>query len=297
LPYKLTFVLTYKCNSKCKICQIWKKKPHGELETKEINRFFKKNQFFNWVDLTGGEVFLHPKLVKITKIILDTQKNLVLLHIPTNGLLPEKIIRDTKAILEFEPKRFLISIALDGPEKVHDNLRGTSGNWRKAVETFKGLRKLKSKNFNCYFGMTLSKYNHNLIEETYQGLRKQIKDLNRRDLHYNIAHHSEHYYRNLNADLGFDKKFMTGLRAFRRRKKMTLSTVQFLVYNQFLLNLQSFYSTFHKDIYCLEGQQKLKLKAPGNEPEFYLFQGKQVLISDKYSLKIEPLTKSSSFSV
>jgi len=56
-PYKLTFALTYRCNSRCQICQIWKKKKHKELSLLEIEKFFTINDFFNWIDLTGGEVF------------------------------------------------------------------------------------------------------------------------------------------------------------------------------------------------------------------------------------------------
>ncbi len=229
LPYKLTLALTNRCNSKCKLCHIWKKRKYAEeLTLGEIETFFKINNYFNWIDLTGGEVYLRKDLVEVAKLILEMQKRLVLFHIPTNGLLTKKIIQDTKTILKFKPRRFLISVALDGPEKIHDDLRGVSGNWKKAVQTYQRLKKLKSSRFNCYFGMTLSKYNYDLIEEAYLNLKEEIPDLNRRDLHFNIAHQSKHYYHNQNKNVFIKKEFIDNLEEFKKKKKINISVVQFL---------------------------------------------------------------------
>lgn len=227
-PYKLTFALTYQCNSRCKICQIWKRKKHKELSFEEIKKFFTINKFFNWVDLTGGEVFLRKDLIQIIKVIFDTQKNLYLLHIPTNGILTRKIASEVKKILSFKPHRFLISIALDGPSEIHDQLRGAKEGWRRAVNTYEKLKKLKSNNFDCFFGMTLSKFNFRLIEETYQVLKKEINDLDRNDIHFNIAHKSLHYYQNPNVDLGLGGEIGEELKKFNQKKKFVFSGVYFL---------------------------------------------------------------------
>ncbi len=227
-PFKLTFALTYRCNSRCKICQIWKKKPRGELKFKEIKNFFILNDYFNWIDLTGGEIFLRKDLLQIIEVIFQTQKNLFLFHVPTNGILTEKITRDVEKILNFNPKRFFVSIALDGPPEVHDRLRGLKGNWRKAVETYKNLKRFNSKNFNCLFGMTLSGNNFNLIEKAYQVLKKEIPNLNRHDLHFNLAHYSPHYYQNRNLNLDLKTEIGGRLERFNRRKGFLVSGASFL---------------------------------------------------------------------
>ena len=226
-PYKLTFAITYKCNSRCKICQIWRKKPKSELRFVEIEKFFKINNFFNWIDLTGGEPFLRNDLVKICSIIIASCPSLYLLHIPTNGILTEKIVKKTKKIIKLKPCRFIISIAMDGPSKVHDKLRGIKGNWDQAVETFKELKKIRTKGFEIYFGMTLSGKNYNLIEETYQSLKKEIPDFKRSDLHFNIAHHSS-FYDNLEVNLGLTTKISQKLKEFLRKKEKKLSGIWFL---------------------------------------------------------------------
>ncbi len=226
-PYRLTFAVTYKCNSKCSICHIWKLKPKKEISLKEIKEFFQKNNYFNWVDLTGGEPFLRKDLVDICASIIDNCPDLYLLHIPTNGFLPAKIEEKTKGILDLKPNRFIISIALDAPELLHDRLRGIDGAWQKATETYKRLKKIKQKNFEVYFGMTLSDLNYKLIEKTYQELKKEIKDLKRNDLHFNIAHHS-FYYHNLKINLKINNKIASKLNDFNIKKEKEISGVKFL---------------------------------------------------------------------
>jgi MoaA/NifB/PqqE/SkfB family radical SAM enzyme len=68
-PYKLTFAITNKCNLKCKTCNIWQRKPENELTFAEIDKFFAANNYFNWIDLTGGEIFLRKDLPDISRSI------------------------------------------------------------------------------------------------------------------------------------------------------------------------------------------------------------------------------------
>ena len=227
-PYKLTLALTYKCNSKCVICQIWKKEKQKEMSFRDIKRFLTVNNYFNWIDLTGGEVFLRKDLTGIIKAIIEIQQNLYLLHIPTNGILTKKITNDVKKILNLKPKRFIVSIALDGPRELHDKLRGIKGNWRKALQTFKQLKKLKTENFDCYFGMTLSGHNSHLIERTFYYLKKEVPLLTRSDIHFNIAHHSSHYYKNKDIDLRIDQQIGERLNQFKREEKICISGVYLL---------------------------------------------------------------------
>lgn len=227
-PYKLTLAVTYSCNSKCRLCHIWKLEPKKEISLKEIKEFFQKNNYFSWVDLTGGEPFLRKDLAEICESIIDSCPNLYLLHMPTNGLLPEKIEEKIKEILTFKPYRFIVSIALDGPKPLHNQLRGIDDSWQKAVETYQKLKKIKQKNFEVYFGMTLSGFNYNLIEKTYQELKKEIKDLRRIDLHFNIAHQSFYYNNNLKTDLKVNKKIISELEVFKAKKRQVISGVNFL---------------------------------------------------------------------
>ena len=125
-PYKLNFCLTYKCNSKCLSCDIWKIKSTNELTTNEISDFFKYSNKFLWIDVTGGEVFLRKDIVEIADIILQSCKDLYHLHIPTNSIVTQLTVDKIKQILNLSPKpnKFTITLSIDGPPELHDRVRG-----------------------------------------------------------------------------------------------------------------------------------------------------------------------------
>ncbi|MBI3814304.1 MAG: radical SAM protein, partial [Nitrospinae bacterium] len=82
-PMKLNFLLTFKCNARCIMCNIWKKRDTPELTISEIERFFSKSNKFSWLDLSGGEIFLRKDIVEVVEIILRNCKDLYLLHFAT----------------------------------------------------------------------------------------------------------------------------------------------------------------------------------------------------------------------
>ena len=55
-------------------CSIWKQKPGKELTFDEITEFAKKNNYFRWIGLTGGEPFLRSDIVEIVRRSRAIQK-------------------------------------------------------------------------------------------------------------------------------------------------------------------------------------------------------------------------------
>jgi len=196
-PYKLTFSVTNKCNSRCKTCKIWKKKATNELNLNEIKKIFDKINP-HWVNITGGEPFLRDDIYDIAKII--EKKNIYIFNLTTNGILKEKIINDIKKILKLSFTNVILVVSLDGPKEIHDKIRGVKGNWDKAVDLFKLLKKIENntRNFKTYFGYTISSYNVNLINETINELSKEI-NITMNDFHFNIFHSSNMYYGQFNC--------------------------------------------------------------------------------------------------
>ncbi|MDE1824747.1 MAG: radical SAM protein, partial [Candidatus Micrarchaeota archaeon] len=78
-PYKLNFSITYWCQSRCTHCSIWQIRPKGELTLDEIRNFARQNNYFKWVELTGGEPFLRQDIVEIARTFRDECKGLYLL--------------------------------------------------------------------------------------------------------------------------------------------------------------------------------------------------------------------------
>ena len=156
-PFKLTFCITYWCNYKCQTCNIWKMKPRDELKLEEIQEFFKKSRDFLWVDLTGGEVTLRKDFVEVAHAVIEHSPNLLLLHFPTNGYLSDKIVENTRRIMERRPEKLIITVSTDGDEAMNDEIRGIEGGWQRQMETFRRLREIPG--VEVVLGMTLSSKN------------------------------------------------------------------------------------------------------------------------------------------
>ncbi len=247
-PYKLTFIATYKCQSRCVYCRIWERKPVGELTLDEIKAFFKKSNKFNWVDLTGGEIVLRSDYVDIAKVIIENCKNLYYLHTPTNGLAPALIEKRIKEVLELKPNKFVVTVSLDGPRDINDKLRGIQGDFDKVVETVKRLREIKQPNFKVVIGFTLSASNKGTFQQMIDQVKEQIPNMKTDDFHMNIVHISGHYYDNrdansANADLREDVK------KYRETRKNKFSPMGFLE-NQYLLQADKYLQTGKTPITC-----------------------------------------------
>lgn len=160
LPVNYTFSLTFGCNSRCQTCNIWKKKEDKELTSKEWQKIFYslgKSPF--WVTISGGEPFLRQDLVKIIEQLCQICQPKII-TIPTNGILTDRIKKIVPAILKNCSKtRLIINLSLDGVGEEHDKIRGVKGNFKKAMATFKGLKKIKTDNFVLGVHTVISKEN------------------------------------------------------------------------------------------------------------------------------------------
>ena len=195
-PFKITFAVTYACQSGCKHCNIWKRKPSGELTVSEIRKIFRSVPALSWVDLTGGEPFLRPDLEEITEAVLQECPNLALLHLPTNGLESERIERGVHTILAQGPRRLILTVSCDGPPELNVALRGHPEAWTASLDTFQRLRSLRSSRFDVLLGATLSADNVSEAHRIYSEAKKVIPTLQREDIHWNLAQESPHYYGN-----------------------------------------------------------------------------------------------------
>lgn len=192
-PFKLTFVTTYWCNYKCKTCNIWQKKPKDELSAEEVDRFFKKSNRFSWIDITGGEVSLRQDFPQLCESAVKHNKDLLLLHFPTNGYLTDRIVEQTRQVMALRPTKLIITVSLDGDEMLNDEIRGVKGGFLRQVETFRRLRGLGA---DVVFGMTLSKWNADKYEQTFEAVQRHVPGLTLQRFHINIVHESSHYLSN-----------------------------------------------------------------------------------------------------
>lgn len=197
-PFKLTAVLTWRCDQRCRRCSIWQREPGPELSAAEWRAVFESVPSLSWIDLTGGEPLARADFAEIAVSALEARPDLALLHFPTSGSRPEATEAACRTILAARPHRLIVTVSLDGPERTHDWLRGDRGGFERAVDTFERLRRL---GVATYFGMTLSPANLHLVDETLAALGAAAPSFDRRELHVNLVHESEPYYGNAGVEL------------------------------------------------------------------------------------------------
>lgn len=229
-PYKLTFIVTYRCNLNCQMCKIWQRRAYPELSLSEIEKFFEKSNRFNWVNISGGEIFLRDDLVDIVKIISSSCRSLYMLDFPTNGFLPERIADDVGRIMKIKglPRRIFVTVSLDGPQELHNKLRGHPDSWNNALKTFHKLRKMNDRRLNVFFGMTISSSNVDKVDETIDTLRREIPKMSYRDLHINLLHHSPHYYQNDSLGMADNDSLKRQLSVSLKKRMFAFMPVEYL---------------------------------------------------------------------
>lgn len=193
-PLKLNLCLTYWCQYKCKTCNIWQRKPTDELTTEEIVRLVDENPNINWLDLTGGEIFLRRDIDAIFEAIVTGWSRLAILHFPTNGFQTDRIVSSVERIAGRGPARTIVTVSVDGDEALNDDIRGIKGGFRRQMETFRALRRIPG--VITALGMTLSTHNLGQFDRTFAACARECPGLGVDDIHLNVAQRSSHYYAN-----------------------------------------------------------------------------------------------------
>lgn len=159
IPKDITMAVTYKCNARCQMCDIWQNKNNHELSLNIIDNL---NKEIKYINLTGGEPFLNFQLVEIVKKIKQTcpKANII---ISSNGLMSEVIKKTMSEILKIDSK-IGVRISIDGIRETHNKIRGIEI-YDKAIESIKYLKQIGVKNLGL--AMTVSDTNAGEIKKVY----------------------------------------------------------------------------------------------------------------------------------
>ncbi|MEO7922341.1 MAG: radical SAM protein [Chitinophagaceae bacterium] len=123
------------CDSACKHCLIWTKRPVNYLPFEKIKEMMNSKAVGKntTVALAGGEYLLHPDAVEIMGWFREHHRNFDVL---TNALQPELAI---EAIKKHPPRRLYIS--LDGDRDAYLHMRGKDG-YDGIIKVIEGLNKV-----------------------------------------------------------------------------------------------------------------------------------------------------------
>jgi len=175
LPFNLTVSVSYNCNSRCRTCNIWKKKAR-DLTPEEYDKIFRNlGRSVFWTTLSGGEPFMRQDLGAIASSLYNNCRPKVI-NIPTNGLLGEYIAKTSEAISRSCPdSQVVVNLSLDGIGKKHDVIRGVPGNFERAMKAYAALSKINLPNFTLGVHSVISRFNVNDIPELCDYVLGELK--------------------------------------------------------------------------------------------------------------------------
>ncbi len=130
--FSVTLMLTNRCNSRCKICNIWRKQPKEDMPTGVITDLLEAKCLSRMAAfvLAGGEPVLHPQIDKILEALRGRKY-----RVASNGLLPEKL----EEVVERHGVRE-VDLSLDGMAATYRAARGVDG-FAKVEESIRRLKR------------------------------------------------------------------------------------------------------------------------------------------------------------
>lgn len=111
-----TVFVTERCNSRCRTCEIWKKKEPIDMPVAIFRDIVSDTTNKVYINVTGGEPLLHPEIGEILQCLSDQKRPYTLF---SNGILADKLIGTCR---EFNVKNLIISC--DGPKETYKRVRG-----------------------------------------------------------------------------------------------------------------------------------------------------------------------------
>jgi MoaA/NifB/PqqE/SkfB family radical SAM enzyme len=194
-PFKLTWILTEACSQRCRTCHLWATDPDPGPDLPTIERVVRANRQLTWLNLSGGDMVERRDAPAILEAVTSGLPDLALLDFPTAGQDTDATLAALEPALDSDVPRIYVTVSLDGPDSVHDSLRGSPGSALRARATLRKLQGIRRRGFSVVAGMTLSR--HNVPQHVPDDpLTLLPPDLPLSDIHLNLAHHSSHYYRN-----------------------------------------------------------------------------------------------------
>ena len=131
-PTHAIVAVTYRCNARCVMCDIWKKKGTPEMSPDDYRRL---PASLKEINVSGGEPLLRQDIAPVIRAMQETCPG-VRIIVSTNGLLPERLDDLLKAV-----ESVAVRVSVDGIGGLHGRIRGIEGAFEKAVESIEVARR------------------------------------------------------------------------------------------------------------------------------------------------------------
>ena len=177
LPINITVSVSYRCNSRCKTCNVWLL-PNDDLVLDEWDRVYESlGKAPYWFTFSGGEPTLRHDLPEmVASAYRHCEPGII--NIPTNGIQDKIIPGRIEQVLQAAPKsEVIINLSLDGVGEKHNEIRGVRNNWTRAMSTWGQLKQLKRQYKNLTLGVhtVISNFNVDSFYELCEYVQRELK--------------------------------------------------------------------------------------------------------------------------
>jgi Fe-coproporphyrin III synthase len=174
----VSVILTYRCNSHCSMCYIWKN-PSLPLEEVTLETLVKIPSGIANLNLTGGEPTLRKDLIEIVDLLYPKAKKL---EISSNGTHPDRL----EPIIRKYPD-VKVRFSLEGSEVTSNRIRGEKDGFNTKVKGLLRLQELGGKDLG--FAITIQDDNVQDLVGLYQFAEKNCFELATSTLHNGFQFH------------------------------------------------------------------------------------------------------------
>lgn len=162
MPTDVSVITTYRCQMRCKMCNIWKYPSNvkKEISPKDLEKLPK----LKFANVTGGEPFQRRDLEDIISVLFTRAERVV---ISTSGWFFDRTVK----LAEKFPN-IGIRVSIEGLSQRNDDLRGRAGGFDNGLKVLLKLRSMGIKDIG--FGITVSNHNSEDMLWLYR-LAKELK--------------------------------------------------------------------------------------------------------------------------
>ena len=159
-PTDAVLALTYRCDARCGMCNIWRLEPQEMLT---VDDYAKVPSSLKDINISGGEPFLRKEIVDIVKVVNEKCGGPRIV-ISSNGFRTKQIIRTMEKLRSSIPG-IGIGVSVDGIGDMHSRIRGVDNAFDKVMDT---LNQLKERGFkNVRIGFTAMNDNVHEMPQVY----------------------------------------------------------------------------------------------------------------------------------
>ena len=177
LPVNITVSGSYRCNSRCKTCNVWLL-PNDDMTVPEWDRTFDSlGRAPYWFTFSGGEPTLRKDLPDMVASAYRHCRPGII-NIPTNGIQQKIIPGSVERVLQVAPKsEVIINLSLDGVGLKHDEIRGVRNNWDRAIATYASLKELQKRYSHLTLGIhtVISNFNVDSFPDLCEYVQRELK--------------------------------------------------------------------------------------------------------------------------